>query len=147
MRHTFPIAALLAVLTFSSVQQASGQVYAQQVWNQLQAAYSTITDDGNYLMWHYVMGSLGDDDTDAWTFTMEGGTQYKVMAACDNDCGDIDLHILDDDGNEVASDVSTDDVPIVNVTPGKGGGRFTVKVTMYECNSEPCYWGFGIYKK
>ncbi len=146
VKNNLSFAILFGMMTLVPAREASGQVYAQQVWNQLQAAYNTVSD-GNYEMWHYVMGSLGDDGEDSWTFTFEGGTQYKIIAACDNDCGDIDLHVMDDDGDEVTSDVSTDDVPIVDFTPGKGGGRYTIKVTMYECSSEPCYWGFGIYKR
>ena len=71
---------------------------------------------------------------------------YMILAACDEDCSDVDITVYDEDGDTVASDVSTDDVPVVRLSP-KRDGQYRIEIKMYECSSEPCYWGFGVFNK
>jgi hypothetical protein len=66
------------------------------------------------------------------------------VAFCDEDCSDIDLYLEDENGNEIDSNVSTDDVPIIECRPA-WSGRFQIRVRMYECSVEPCYFGVGVF--
>ena len=101
----FFVAALLVL----APSDAQAQTYAQQVWNQLQAHYTVVSSQGNYTLRNYIMGSLRDDATDAWTFNFNSGDDYMITAACDNDCSDIDVTVKDSAGNVVQRDTETDD--------------------------------------
>jgi hypothetical protein len=119
--------------------------FTDQVWKQLQGFYDTASDDG-YSLRNYVVGSLDDDQDDFWTMTFYGGNEYMITGACDEDCSDIDLAILTEDGTEVTSDRETDSFPVVSLHPSRDI-RYQVKVSMYSCAVEPCYFGFGIFYK
>jgi hypothetical protein len=54
--------------------------------------------------------------------------------------------LYDADGDQVDSDVQTDDVPIVQVTP-RETMRYRVKVLMPTCKTNPCWYGIGVYGK
>ncbi len=124
----------------------TGQVYAQQVWDQLQAAHEELSSDGGYDLQNYVVGFLGSGEEDVWDFTLASGTDYLIFAVCDTDCGDVDLALKDTGGNEVVSDILTDDVPVLNYSPSSNG-IFRLEIDMYQCSVEPCYFGFGIFKR
>jgi|TARA_B110000483_G_scaffold217811_1_gene270566 hypothetical protein len=133
---------LVALFPFmSSSLQAQG--YADDVWAQLQDWYDDYSDRG-YSVENYIVGKLDEDDSDSWTFWLDGRSDYTIIGVCDDDCGDIDLTILDDDNDVVAEDLLEDDYPIVNVSPRRDGA-YTIDVDMYECDVEPCYFGIAIF--
>ena len=74
----------------------------------------------------------------------KGGVNYVILGVCDNDCSDLDLRLFDPNGREVASDLLTDDNPVVNVTPRRTG-TYTVRAIMTTCSSQPCRYGIGVY--
>lgn len=133
---------LVAGLSFLA-SGAHAQSYADTVWDQLQDWYEDYSDDG-YSVENYVVGKLDEDETDSWTFWLDGGNDYTIIGVCDEDCGDIDLTILDDDDDVVDEDVLEDDYPIVSVSPRRDGA-YTIDVDMYECDVEPCYFGIAIF--
>ena len=81
--------------------------------------------------------SLSEGKSNNYYFTLDRGTTYKIYAVCDGDCGDIDLCLFDENGNEIDCDESEDDMPLVSATP-KWTGRFRLWVKMYECSINPC---------
>lgn len=89
---------------------------------------------------------LDDGESDSFSFTLHKGTSYKVISVCDNDCSDLDLTLYDENDNEISKDASTDSMPIVEASP-KWTGKFSLKVKMYSCNSNPCYYGISILGK
>ena len=66
------------------------------------------------------------------------------MGVCDEDCQDLDLELYDGYGNLISQDDSVDDAPVVEVSVVQGGA-FTLRVMMYECTEDPCYYGFGVF--
>ncbi|MDZ4702034.1 MAG: hypothetical protein SH809_20150 [Rhodothermales bacterium] len=151
MRYPFKKAFLFVLLLLSQAAWLPtlllGQSYAQQVWDQLQNHYTTITDlGGEYALQNYVMGSIHAGEDDLWTFYFDEGTEYIISAACDNDCTDIDVKILNEDGEVVQEDTKDDDQPLVAFTPKVSAG-YEVEVKMYKCSEEPCYFGFGIFRR
>ncbi len=86
---------------------------------------------------------LDEGDSDLFSFTLRKGKSYKIITACDNDCSDIDLILYDENDNEISRDTSTDSLPIVDVRP-KWTGKFKLKVRMYSCSNNPCYYGIAI---
>jgi hypothetical protein len=68
------------------------------------------------------------------------GVNYTIAGVCDNDCPDLDIKLIDQDGNTLANDALTDSLPIVTFRPTRGG-PYKVRVVMYDCNSAPCSAG------
>lgn len=137
---------LSVVLTLTAVPSAGhAQSHAQLVWDQLQTQHSALVKDG-YGVTRYLVGSLNNDRADTWTFQFAAGRTYRIIGACDADCRDIDLEVLGMDGKVIVKDIAEDDMPIVtfDVT---GSGDLKVKVTMYRCGEEPCFWGLGIWSR
>lgn len=136
------VAALLALAVRPSDAQA--QEHAELVWKQLNTAFNTVNRDG-YGSLNYVIGRMGEGKVDSWTLNFEKGTSYRIVGACDKDCADLDIEILD--GSEVVTrDVLDDDAPVVSFSP-KASGSLRVKVTMAKCSDAPCFFGFGIFQK
>jgi hypothetical protein len=139
-----PLRSILFFLLFVAPAPLVGQDYVNQVWNQLQGDYVDYVEDDDFLLKNYIVGALNSGRTDSWTFTLNQGTGYAITGACDQDCTDLDIVVQNASGNVVASDELDDDYPIVEFTPSSTG-PYTVKVTMYTCSEEPCYFGFGIF--
>lgn len=142
MRKVLVPAGVLAIATAVFLPSSTlAQSWATTVWNQLQDRYEDASDDG-YESVYYVIGRLDEGEKSTWSLYFERG-EYEVRAACDGDCGDVDLRFFSD-GDEIASDTATDDDPIMNIDV-TGAGTFDVEVEMYECDVEPCYYGLGIF--
>ena len=134
--------ALVALTARPTTGQA--QEHADLVWKQLTTAFTTVAKDG-YGSLNYVVGRINDDATDSWTLNFEKGKTYKIVGACDRDCKDLDIEILD--GSDVITkDVLVDDAPVVSFSP-KTSGSLRVKVTMVDCSDNPCFFGFAIFQK
>jgi hypothetical protein len=142
-RHLLAIALLSP---FAQPTAASAQVHATQVWDQLQTHFEIFTGLEDLELRNYVMGRLGDDETDSWTFSFNTGTAYVITAACDNDCSDVDVFIKNEAGETVVSDTEVDDYPMVTFTPTVSG-RYTIDVKMYDCSTSYCYFGFGLFSQ
>jgi hypothetical protein len=91
-------------------------------------------------------GKLDADAIEDLTITLRPGISYAFMGVCDEDCHDVDLRLYDPDGDEVASDVRSDDWPIVTVTP-PFKGTYRVRVVMANCSRNPCFYGIGLFTK
>jgi len=102
--------------------------------------------DGYSITHDIKYGSLYDNRYDNYYFSLSRGWTYKIYAACDGDCGDIDLCLYDENGNKIDCDETTDDQPVVEVTP-KWTGRFRLKVHMYDCRINPCRFGIAVFGK
>ena len=89
-------------------------------------------------------GRLRIPTTCSFSIRLRTGREYALVGACDNDCSDVDFWLYDDNDNLVDSDTSTDDIPIVRVTP-RWSGSFEIRVRMYACSVEPCAYGIGVF--
>ncbi len=75
-----------------------------------------------------------------WQLHLQAGTPYRIIGACDNECTNVDLELIDASGAVVASDVLPDDYPIVDHTPPEAG-IYQIRVMMMACTVAPCYAG------
>ncbi len=133
----------LTALVLLSATPASGraQTYAEVVWNQLNRAFSQVRDQG-YSTRNYIIGRLNHGADDTWTFVLPSGS-FKVVGVCDEDCSDLDLRVYQGD-KLLVEDLLTDDVPIVDFKLS-GETRVTLRVSMANCKSNPCFWGIGLF--
>lgn len=84
-------------------------------------------------------GMLKRGESVVFPLTLEGGGDRQLVGVCDGQCGNLDLHLTDEAGKDVAIDREDDDTPIV--AAGRAG-RYTLRVTMTACSSSAC--GFGV---
>jgi hypothetical protein len=143
MRYGIGTGIAAVCLAVAGPRPAHAQDYAEQVWQQLQVmreAYSGFT------LQNYVIGHIGDDRTDSWTFSLAGNSTYVIAGACDTDCSDLDIVVKDADGTIVGKDDTDDDVPIATFAT-KAAARYTIEVKMYACSEVTCYFGFGVLRQ
>lgn len=122
------------------------QSYARQVWNQLQDAYNQVSDNSDFELEKYVISKLDQGKTDSWTFSLERGAEYLILGVCDNDCSDLDLTVVDSNDNVIVKDEGEDDSPMTRFRVNRSGD-FTVDIDMFKCRDNPCFFGFGLFKK
>jgi len=103
----------------------------------------------------YLSPPAGEGEQREETFHFSGGAegQYLVMALCDGDCSDIDLHLwrADDDPDvdePLLSDTEEDREPLLLsglFDDELEDGEYKVQIQMYDCQAAYCYFAVGIY--
>jgi hypothetical protein len=58
----------------------------------------------------------------------------------------MDLFLLDRNGNEIVGDTDVDSFPMLSITPAYSGTH-RVRVEMFECSVEPCFYSVGVYRR
>lgn len=102
--------------------------------------------DGWSITGEAVVRTLGDGTSEELSLSFNGGVDYGIIATCDDDCGDLDLYVHDDAGDELDSDTATDDYPVLQFrTPYSG--TYTLRVRMYACSVDPCYYAYEVYRR
>lgn len=86
------------------------------------------------------LASLQPGTSYDWGISLEAGVRYLVVGACDNECSNVDIQLVDASGAVVAQDVLADDFPVVDFTPA-AAGAYQVRMLMRTCTLAPCYAG------
>ncbi len=120
--------------------------YEGQVRYQLDALHRTLAREGYVRTVDAHVARINADSRERFTVDLDAGVEYRIVATCDNDCTDVDLYLYDPTGELVDSDQLDDDVPVVSVTPRKGG-RYALEGAMYECSTEFCFIGIGAWAR
>ncbi len=132
---------LIALSTIS----ARAQSYTEVVWSQIQDSYEENAEMG-YTVKNYIIGMIQESDDNTWSFYLDSSKEYLFEGFCDEDCEDLDMYLYNDEGTEIDKDIEEDDYPLFFFEPNESG-RYKVKVTMYSCSVEPCYFGLAIFEK
>ena len=70
-----------------------------------------------------------------------GGANYGFIGACDDDCSNVDIEVIDmNTGGVVANDMLPDDFPLASLRP-EANGRYMVRLLLQACTKSPCYAG------
>lgn len=70
-----------------------------------------------------------------------GGANYAFLGACDNDCSNVDIEVIDmNTGGVIANDMLPDDYPVASFSP-PANGRYMVRLLLQACTTSPCYAG------
>ena len=75
-----------------------------------------------------------------WRIDLTANTEYRFLGACDVDCSNVDIELIDSRGGVVASDMLSDDFPVVSFTP-PANGTYYARLLMQSCTRAPCYAG------
>lgn len=140
---------LLAAAVMVVSGALSADQYNQLVWQQLQA-HERAAAGSDFDNRNYMMGKLRAGEQADWPVDLHNGRRYLLTGACDDDCSDIDLALIDPSGQVVDEDVLEDDQPVLDLEVDGwriGGGRYTLRLTMYNCSVQPCYYGIGVFEQ
>ena len=143
---TFVGVSLLSSLGLAAVtvSPATANDWVSQVQAQLIMAAGAVGLGGYQPINTPKIGQLTDDTQTSLSINLRSGATYNFVGVCDADCGDLDLRLLDSNGNVIDTDVEYDDYPTVTVTPA-WSDRYTVQVGMPSCNASYCYYGVGAF--
>ncbi|MBS0386172.1 MAG: hypothetical protein JSS00_12575 [Proteobacteria bacterium] len=130
-----------------SVQQAN---VTQQVRQGLEQQMTQLLDgyQGQFAQGDQRVQGLNDEikamqpGTDhRWRVSLQANTAYTFLGACDGDCHNVDIELIDmRTGGVVASDMLPDDYPVVNFTPA-ANGDYMARIILQNCTTAPCYTG------
>lgn len=80
----------------------------------------------------------GNDWVPLFTLHMEEGRDYRCLAAGDNDARDVDLQVVDPNGQVVAEDTGGDPEAVVTYRP-KATGKHLIRLRLYASEkNQPC---------
>jgi hypothetical protein len=147
MRFRFASASLVVALGCAAATEALAQnTFQQQARNYLTRAASGVVQQGYSADRDPVTGSLNGGASESRMINLTGGTRYAVVGVCDNDCTDVDLRIWDPSGTKLAEDLQLNKTPILEFT-ATTTGQYRVSVEMATCSTNPCYWGFQVFRR
>lgn len=115
------------------VQEVAFQVYVQTM-DFSEAGYDWIDVSTE--------GVANDDDILVLKEELPVG-EYLAFGVCDSDCGDIDLFVYSENGEEIGSDTLDDSYPVVEFSVHVEQ-PITAGTVIYSCEIEPCYQGIVI---
>jgi hypothetical protein len=142
--RTLVLSALVCLVLPSALRGQS--TYENTVRFQLGLVEAFANSVGYETSHEFYVSSLDEGDSDSFAVTLDEGWDYRIVTFCDQDCDDVDLYLADENGNDIDSDESVDDMPIIESQPA-WSGSFTIRVRMYSCSTEPCYFGIGVFGK
>ena len=134
----------VALVTFAAIVGIAVGVRAQSY--QFHRVVAVLREVGFIHRVDKARGWLNDRQSDTFSIGLAAGTEYALAATCDEDCTDIDLVLYGPDGIPVASDRLTDDEPVLRVTPRQSGPH-RLRVTMADCEVEPCAYTVGVFTR
>lgn len=122
---------------FSSEERGTLGGYLDGYAEQFAAGLSPVSDDE--------LARISQGDAYDFEVELREGQEYRVLGACDTQCTDVDLYVTDPNGNQVGSDVLTDDYPVVSV-PAAQDGYYTIRIAMPGCGAESCIGAARVYE-
>jgi hypothetical protein len=79
------------------------------------------------------------------SFGLTKGQGYAFVAVGDDNAKDVDLQLVDRNGEVVAEDNDEDKSAVVTFSPPQKA-RYYARVIMFDCEAEECEYGIGVYK-
>ncbi len=126
----------------------AGVAFAQQDLHAIVKSIITeVVDEEEELVGDLKSGELEEGESATIAVQINPRKSYAVYSSCDFDCYDLDMAIVDDDGEDIDSDYEDDDVPIIMVEPGESGRELTIRIDMEGCDEDVCVWAVGVYEQ
>jgi hypothetical protein len=134
---------------FSAVTNAGRQSdsYEAEVDRQLNVDEDVALEQG-YRRIDRQSGRLKEGEATSFEARLEAGWMYLVTAACDDDCGELGLALLDGTGRPLPVGTDTDrrNAPLaVYIAPVTQSA--SIRVTMISCGVSPCVFGVQLFRK
>ena len=91
-----------------------------------------------------IEGALDDDSSATHDFVVTEAGRRSFYLACDADCVDMDIVVLDLRGR-VLNDTSMIQEDVVDFEAASAGS-YRVRVRMTGCQANPCYYGLQLFR-
>lgn len=143
VRGSLPIAA--ATTPSTTAANTSGGDWAGQAQRLFEAAATKFAENGYAPTAFVRTGRLANNAIDRIPVHLSG-QQTEILGACDNDCKNMDMQLLDSGGNVVSEDNEADDFPIVS-SSNKYVGDYVIVVKMVNCGAAPCNYSVKMFAK
>ena len=142
---------LLPALLLAVTSPARSQDILTRQLDAVQQAISQhgYTPDDEVVFWGEFFDFLGFLNSGAKVgigLDLAAGVEYMFAAACDQDCSDLDLLLMDPRGKTIAEDDLEDDVPVLEFT-GPSDETYILWITMYACSAEPCSFAYRVFSR
>ena len=105
-----------------------------------------LTDRGYRPEGELLSGTVARRKSEYRTLMLDSGVPYAILAACDDECYDIDLVLTDSADSTLVRDVRPDDTPILEFTVPQTG-QYRLETVMFSCRSDSCVWGGQILRR
>lgn len=92
------------------------------------------------------MGNLDEGNQIEIPIKLSKGKKYGFAAVCDASCNDIDLSLIDANGQVIQQDNGNEETAVVKYTANKTG-RYYLSVDMAACDEAECAYGVGLYRR
>jgi hypothetical protein len=117
----------------------------QEVFFQLVLQVEELDKEGYDLTDFTVTGVADQDGILEMSQTLQPGF-YLALGLCDSDCSDIDLVVVDSNGQVLGSDEEDDSYPVVTFDL-KNSEQIDIATKIYECSIEPCRQFIGVARR
>lgn len=134
----------LVAVFLAAPAQAQDNRFEEQVAFQMSIVESFANSVGYEMTHDILFSALDEGESETFTVDVRAGFDYRMLALCDEDCTDIDVYLEDASGNALDQDVSLNDAPVVSMT-ARTDEQVRLRVRMYECSTEPCFFGVAIF--
>lgn len=146
MKRALALLGVAVGLAFAAPQALAQNEYEEVVRSQIYdmaAKLASVADDPEIV--EYYDGKV--DEGDGQQIDLPGSLRgsFVVIAACDQDCTDLDLVLHDSDGNSVTQDVEEDDLPVLQFRASRGEA-YHLHVNMHDCSTTTCYYGVAVFQ-
>ena len=136
-----------ASLATAAAAEDTAAEAATYVVNALQEVVDSMDGRG----WVIRQGFIGHVDASS-TYThpirTDRAQRFQIKGFCDRDCTDMDLALVTSSGQVVLEDNGIDDTPELRFTTADLGGRsVAVRVKMYNCSTDVCYYSVGLFSR
>ena len=91
------------------------------------------------------MTRLGDGEVREATQHLDRGGSVVIVGGCDRNCSDLDLTVLDPEGDEIGSDRDANARPLIPFDP-QLTGTYRIVATMHSCETEWCMSGYAVLR-
>lgn len=112
----------------------------------LATAYAALLANDKYQFVESLYGHLDSSENETFQIELRSGRSYSILGACDEDCEDMDLFLMDREGNALQADEDVDSFPLISFTPSYSGS-YRVRVEMFDCSVGPCFYSIGVYRR
>ena len=109
----------------------------------LDEGYQLVPESGQ---WGLVFGWFAEGEEKEITFTVSKGETYMIAGGGDEGSEDLDICVYDEDDTEVACDVLTDNIPIVEFT-AESGGTYRAVLNAYALTEGTSYAGMALLRR
>ena len=112
-----------ALRSIRSASTSSEPTWREQIRRQLASSsiVASLKNDGFGESHDTFYDLVATGASESVTVELEGGREYRFVGKCDADCSDLDFQLYDGSGALVDSDLLTDDVPVISVSPRRSG--------------------------